>query len=164
MEKAGTSSKSSTPPTTFVQTDATTFRELVQRLTAGTFDAASPAALPPPRVAGSKRPTGKLHERRQYVVRAKLDITKPTFQFKPGQPVGPALRSPPAFLNLASPPSGNFSRLSIFDREMSESAPESGKDDEERAINEKGFYLHPSPVYRRGSSEPALLNLFPLSP
>lgn len=35
--------------------------------------------------------------------------------------------------------------------------------EEERAIAEKGFYLHPSPISTPRDSEPQLLTLFPLT-
>ncbi|KAL0342128.1 UNVERIFIED_CONTAM: VQ motif-containing protein 19 [Sesamum calycinum] len=41
--------------------------------------------------------------------------------------------------------------------------PRSPMEEEERAIAEKGFYLHPSPLSTpRGSDPPELLPLFPL--
>lgn len=40
--------------------------------------------------------------------------------------------------------------------------PMSPVEEEERAIAEKGFYLHPSPLTTPRGSEPELLPLFPL--
>ncbi|XP_058090011.1 VQ motif-containing protein 31-like [Magnolia sinica] len=189
----------STSLTTFVQADTNTFRELVQRLTgAPDEDRQAPTVSPPtdtskgtPQTTSAqkpicvKRPTFKLHERRQYS-RPKLEIIKPGFHFKPGQPVHspskpglqatepglspsklvgfpttPANQSPSSTGYITSP-STDFSNLSILDRGKSDSS-DLNSEEEERAIKERRFYLHPSPRSRLGNAEPELLPLFPLT-
>ncbi|OVA01319.1 VQ [Macleaya cordata] len=191
MEKpASQAMQDSTPLTTFVQADTSTFRELVQRLTgssdtdnSGTSNvpqlnnagsASEGAAM---KVIGVKKPTFKLHERRQYS-KSKLEIVKPGFQFKSGSPVlspsRPCFHTPESILSptkmtnssLIPSPSKKFSNLSIFEEEE-EGKPTSfvdlnAKEEEEKAIKERRFYLHPSPRSRPGS-EPELLTLFPLT-
>ncbi|KAF8412016.1 hypothetical protein HHK36_004575 [Tetracentron sinense] len=194
MEKpASRGPTGSTPLTTFVQADTNTFRELVQRLT-GPSDrycqtSAAPAPAPVPvetanewpsqKVVGVKKPTFKLHERRQYM-RSKLEIVKPAFQFKPASPVLPLLRPglpspepsfPPSKFGssgfLTSPsstPSKTFSNLSLLEEEKEKPASSNPnkEEEEEKAIKERRFYLHPSPRSRPGYTEPELLTLFPL--
>ncbi|RWW77013.1 hypothetical protein BHE74_00014852 [Ensete ventricosum] len=131
-------------PTTFVQTDSATFKELVQRLT-GPHDQPSGAALSSPaKVASLKR----LHERRRGS-RLKLPVMKPA--------AGPAALSPFVMTALVSPSTG-FAGLGICD-ELNEEEEE----EEEKAIKERRFYLHPSPRSRSRNAEPELLPLFPLT-
>ena len=163
------------PLTTFVQADTSTFREVVQRLTGAgpnqtqTQQAKSSTATS----ISSKKPTttsstSKLHERRQYI-KPKLDIVKPTIinsHFKSSSP-------------LVSP-STIFSKLSIVEQEYIGSPTATAKPtvrtyehedenrnshlEEERAIQERRFYLHPSPRQGRSPrSPPELLTLFPLT-
>lgn len=81
MEKtASQGAASSKPSTTFVQADLSSFREVVQRLT-GPSDSDPVHDGSPLKPMGVKRPMFKLHERRQYT-RTKLEIIKPTVQFK----------------------------------------------------------------------------------
>lgn len=123
------------PPTTYVQADPATFRDLVQRLTG------APASKPSAPAVGPRRQAFKLHDRRGSSV-SSLDIKLRLASIKsPGSNRSPVstLVSDPVF----SPPAG------------------ARGDEEERAIKEKGYYLHPSP---RGSATPPpeLLTLFPL--
>ncbi|KAJ4839022.1 hypothetical protein Tsubulata_018918 [Turnera subulata] len=117
------------PLTTFVQTDTNSFREVVQRLTG--FSDATEGTTPiiTQKFSRTKRPTSKLHERRQYT-RPKLEIVKP---------------------------SCNFKSLMISPRVLSPN-----NEEEEKAIKERRFYLHPSPRSKPDYAEPQLLNLFPL--
>ncbi|XP_022739816.1 VQ motif-containing protein 31 [Durio zibethinus] len=163
MEKPPSQAATScTPLTTFVQTDSNTFREVVQRLTGPSeSDAAEEGAGT--KGPGLKRPTSKLHERRQYM-RPKLEIVKPPLSFKPA--TSPS-RSGSSCL-LTSPvgtPSTVFSKLSLLEEENIEESPESdlNTEEEEKAIKERRFYLHPSPRSRTGKMEPELLSLFPLT-
>ncbi|KAK1289348.1 hypothetical protein QJS10_CPB18g00327 [Acorus calamus] len=122
--------------TTYVQADATTFREIVQRLTGSNDHPEKPRAATPA-VGGPRRPPFKLHDRRPSVrkLEIKLGLT--------------SLRSP-----MRSPVTPLSSDL-----QFSPAASE----EEERAIAEKGFYLHPSPLSTpRVSDPPELLPLFPL--
>ncbi|TYI06826.1 hypothetical protein ES332_A10G186200v1 [Gossypium tomentosum] len=149
------------PLTTFVQTDSNTFQEIVQRLTGPSeSDPAQGAATKGP---GLKRPISKLHERRQSM-RPKLEIVKPPLSFKPA--TSPS-RSGSSSL-LASPvgtPSTIFSKLTFLEDEYIEelTKTELNTVEEEKAIKERRFYLHPSPRSRAGKTDPELLVLFPLT-
>ncbi|KAL0842811.1 hypothetical protein Bca101_016056 [Brassica carinata] len=123
------------PVTTFVHTDTNTFREVVQRLTGPSEinDAAVPEATVI-KTAIQKRPTSKLHERRQCM-RPKLEIVKPPLSF-----------NKPTEGDKADPDSCT-----------------TNIEEEEKAIKERRFYLHPSPRSKPGYTEPELLTLFPLT-
>ncbi|TKY64585.1 VQ motif-containing protein 11 [Spatholobus suberectus] len=171
-----------TPNTTFVQADPSNFRAVVQKLTGASDDPSAPK-LPltlPSRLAaqshrpgtgtavdliGPKKPHFKLHERRNAAAK-KLDLS-----------VGVAERammmtsvcvsvSPSSLVRnrtlagenivMASP----VSPLELLARGSPRTPHE---EEEERAIAEKGFYLHPSPLSTpRASQPPELLPLFPL--
>ena len=162
MEKPGTQTPVKCKPlTTFVQTDTTAFREIVQRLTGPSES----YTLPSSKAAGSKRPTStsKLHERR-HLTRPKLQIVKPSLShFKPPSfitsPIGtPPRADHPSFITSpVGTPSKIMSKLSIGDGEK-----ELNSIEEEKATREKRFYLHPSPRSMHGSAQPELLSLFPL--
>ncbi|KAJ7945188.1 putative VQ motif-containing protein [Quillaja saponaria] len=181
MENLATHAAGCKPLTTFVQTDTNTFREVVQRLT-GPSETNAAQEGEPTKVVGVKRSKSKLHERRQYT-RPKLEIVKPSLQSKPGtsspkqHPYFPPSKSVNCS-SLPSPISGNsshppnpltpstiFSKLSILDEEKKEelARPVLNTQEEEKAIKERGFYLHPSPRSRPGYTEPELLTLFPLT-
>ncbi|XWS41207.1 hypothetical protein CRYUN_Cryun17cG0060900 [Craigia yunnanensis] len=162
MEKpASQASTSCKPLTTFVRTDSNTFREVVQRLTGPSEgDAALGGGMKGP---GSKRPTSKLHERRQYM-RPKLEIVKPPLSFKPS--TSPSRSGGSSLLTSpAGTPSTIFSKLSLLEEENREESSKSelNTEEEEKAIEERRFYLHPSPRSRAGKMEPELLALFPLT-
>ncbi|KAK8663737.1 hypothetical protein V6N13_083543 [Hibiscus sabdariffa] len=150
------------PLTTFVQTDSNNFQQIVQRLT-------GPSESDPAQAAATKGPCfkrsiPKLHERRQNMMRPKLEIVKPPLSFKPSSSPG---RSGSSSL-LTSPvgtPSSIFSKLTLLEGEMFEELVrrEFNKEEEEKAIKERRFYLHPSPRSRAGKTEPELLVLFPLT-
>ncbi|KAI3993239.1 hypothetical protein MKX01_009982 [Papaver californicum] len=180
----------STPLTTFVQADTNTFRELVQRLT-GSPDSDHGASNVPPqsnnnavatnesittKVIGVKKPTFKLHERRQYS-KSKLEVVNPGFQFRPGSPIlSPSkaglhktklVLSPTKVANYSPipSPSQTFANLSILEEKAIQNSPSDGlnnEEEEEKAIQERRFYLHPW-SRSRTSSEPELLTLFPLT-
>ncbi|XP_042493176.1 VQ motif-containing protein 31-like [Macadamia integrifolia] len=160
------------PVTMFIQTDTTRFRELVQRLTGQSPGNEGEA----PKVTGFKRSMSKLHERRKYMI-SKLKVAKPGLQIKPGSTILQhsiaGFHSPCEsikFSFIASPlstPSKAFSNLSIKGEEEEEEEgkwvlPEIDREEEEKAIKERRFYLHSSPRCRPGNSEPELLHLFPL--
>ncbi|CAJ2676741.1 hypothetical protein L195_g010531 [Trifolium pratense] len=173
----GTTTGDCKPLTTFVQTNTDGFREVVQRLTgpsevtATKEDQATKA--PPP----MKRTPSKLHERRKCM-KPKLEIVKPSFQYyKPGSaspssksrnssiPSSPVSGSGSSSL-LPSPttPSTLFSRLTIVEDERKQELNEINIEEEEKAIKERRFYLHPSPRSKSGGfGEPELLVLFPLA-
>ncbi|KAJ4953277.1 hypothetical protein NE237_030109 [Protea cynaroides] len=172
--------------TTFIHTDKTSFRELVQRLTGSPTDCDRKISTAPPtndgatvKVTGIKRPTSKLHERRQYT-RSKLEIVKPGLSVLETTQTGfhftDRVISPSQSGNLAfntSPlgtPSKALLNLSISGEEDEEDEEEAKsvlsdlhKENEEKAIKERRFYLHPSPSSKPGKVEPELLPLFPLT-
>ncbi|URE09524.1 VQ motif [Musa troglodytarum] len=167
MEKpcAGSAAQECTAPsTTFVQADAATFKELVQRLTGPherdgahrPVDAAVAPAPPsfPTKLSGLKR----LPERRQRS-RPKLTILKPGSTSKPPSP---AVLSP-SVTGASASPSADFAGLNICEQKGVDGADELDEEEEERAIKERRFYLHPSPRSRSRNAEPELLPLFPLT-
>ncbi|KAM7279203.1 hypothetical protein ACFE04_006337 [Oxalis oulophora] len=68
-------------------------------------------------------------------------------------PVTPLINKEDPF-NKTSPSLGNY---------CNSSSSSSLADQEERAIAEKGFYMHPSPMSTPRESEPQLLSLFPVT-
>ncbi|CAL0325241.1 unnamed protein product [Lupinus luteus] len=167
------------PITTFVHTNSSAFMEVVQRLTGPSEttatkegDAATTTKAPTPTV---KRTITKLHERRKCM-KPKLEIVKPTFQYKSGSSPGGSRNSsfPPSpgsgsssLLQSPTTPSTIFSRLTLLveeDEKKEDSAiPEINTEEEEEAIRERRFYLHPSPRTKQGFSQPQLLTLFPMA-
>ncbi|XP_010924634.3 VQ motif-containing protein 4 [Elaeis guineensis] len=178
-------------PTTFIQADTSSFKQVVQMLTGSAETAAKHASTaaassnpPPPRnpippaakATGPKKPAFKLYERRSSLKNLKM--------------ISPLI---PAFLNSApvSPASGAFSPrkqpeilspsildlhslvlspvtpliLDPFNRSpQTDSSTSPAISAEERAIAEKGFYLHPSPRNTpRDAEPPRLLPLFPVT-
>ncbi|KAF3946534.1 hypothetical protein CMV_027210 [Castanea mollissima] len=162
------SSDPNSPNTTFVQADPSTFRAVVQKLTGAPEDPSAqklPLNHKPHHLSaaemGPRKPTFKLHERR-------LATKKLELKFNPGlNPFGPSPSS-------SSSPSGPYVRpmifspvspfeLELYARGSPRTPREVVEEEEERAIAEKGFYLHPSPLSTpRGSDPPELLSLFPL--
>ncbi|KAJ9167632.1 hypothetical protein P3X46_019249 [Hevea brasiliensis] len=167
-------SSSPTSPTTFVQADANTFRDLVQKLTGLTSSDSEKLPVTLPARLSSKLshpvdPTGprcspfKLQERRQAMrkLEIKLGLTSrrnsPT-HFSPHQ-------THHRLDSLIPSPVTPLSSESLFFRSPGTESPSSPTvSEEEKAITEKGFYLHPSPLTTpSGSEPPELLSLFPLS-
>ncbi|CAN4088588.1 unnamed protein product [Withania somnifera] len=150
MASNGSDTNSSTPNTTFVQADPSNFRAVVQRLTGATQNSSS-VKLP---VTALRRSAFKLHERRQSARKLEIMLNNGDSTFNGptvGFGVGPLLSPSRKRSYLASP----ISPLEMLTRVSPE--------EEERAIAEKGFYLHPSPLSTpRGSQPPELLPLFPL--
>ncbi|KAK3020494.1 hypothetical protein RJ639_045744 [Escallonia herrerae] len=160
--------------TTFVQADPSTFRAVVQRLTGAAHDQSTPK-LPvtvPARIAAGKSASGsemgprrspfKLHERRPQSARKLEIVTLNNAGFGPSGSSSARQRGFFGFgggeVVMGSP----VSPLDLFAR-GSPRTPMSPMEQEEKAIAEKGFYLHPSPLSTpRGGSEPELLPLFPL--
>ncbi|GAB2293639.1 hypothetical protein Dimus_027851 [Dionaea muscipula] len=152
---------STTTNTTFVQANPSNFRAIVQQLTGPSSSSTSPSmdrhpsGQKPPEVAksasgdlGDHGPAAfKLHERRQAI--AKLENIK---LFNKSNGYGSTV--------MVSP----VSPLDAMGRGMMMSSPRTPmsphEELEEKAIAEKGFYLHPvSPL---GTHQPQLLPLFPL--
>lgn len=156
-----------TPNTTFVQADPSNFRAVVQKLTGASDDPSAPKlplTLPSRLMAqahrptttataeiGPKRPTFKLHERRHAARKLELNVgfsERPVFSVcgPYGGSRGVVMGSPVSAFELAA-----------------RGSPRTPTEEEEKAIAEKGFYLHPSPLSTpRGSDPPELLPLFPL--
>ncbi|KAK0598349.1 hypothetical protein LWI29_033914 [Acer saccharum] len=144
--------------TTFVQADPSTFRTIVQKLTGAPDDPSSPK-LPltlstRPAIAataatnlGPKRPTFKLHERRQTAkkLEIKLNSSSSIFNNLYNKQRGSFLVSPVSTLEF-------IARVSPREEELHARA---GCEEEE---------VHPSPMSRtRRGAEPELLPLFPLT-
>ncbi|KAL7122337.1 hypothetical protein ACP275_01G039500 [Erythranthe tilingii] len=134
------------PTTNYIQASSATFKDLVQKLTGGAPGVSAQKLRP--KTAVSRRSPFKLQDRRKYSV-GDIEIIKQ----RVGS-TGKKTRSPPVLKGPTTP----LGRESVFrDRVGTESPPPS---EEERAIAEKGFYLHASP----GKAEiPVLLTLFPLT-
>ncbi|KAJ4958665.1 hypothetical protein NE237_025776 [Protea cynaroides] len=167
--------------TTFVQADPSTFRAVVQRLT-GASDDSSLKKLPvtvPARQTGKgvfcelgPRKSGfKLQERRQSLRKLEIKLEAASF-VGGGGGAGPYSQSTIATARQRSFLEGIgemslISPVSHFDL-LSRGSPRTPtprltpEEEEERAIAEKCFYLHSSPLTTPRSSELELLPLFPL--
>ncbi|XP_073128389.1 VQ motif-containing protein 11-like [Henckelia pumila] len=155
------SDPASIPNTTFVQADPSTFRAVVQRLTG---KAASSEM-------GPRRPPFKLHERRPTAAR-RLEIklnngvnggsnasTSATLHSHFSSPRTLHRHFLVENMVMVSP----VSPLEYLAARGGPNTPRSSVEDEDRAIAEKGYYLHPSPLSTpRGYDPPELLPLFPL--
>ncbi|PHT43806.1 hypothetical protein CQW23_17831 [Capsicum baccatum] len=172
-------------PTTFVQADTSSFKQVVQMLTGSSETAkqasssSSPAADPssslsnsispkssiPPIRTAPKKPGFKLYERRNSL--------------KNGLMISPLIPgvyghnnssfSPRNKPEILSPSILDFPSLALSpvtplnEDTFSKSSPLTNLSEEDKAIAEKKFYLHPSPRRTPRDSEPQLLPLFPLS-
>ncbi|XP_010520913.1 PREDICTED: VQ motif-containing protein 33-like [Tarenaya hassleriana] len=156
-------------PTTFVQADTSTFKQVVQILTGSSGTTAKNQEPPPfsiPPIKNTK--SFKLYERRQntnnknsmFMINT-LRIHSHSPRFSPRNPeilLSPStLDFPKLGLNSPVTPLRNGDP---FDKASPLSSCSS---EEEKAIAEKGFYLHPSPVSTPRHSEPQLLSLFPVT-
>ncbi|XP_059662660.1 VQ motif-containing protein 4-like [Cornus florida] len=161
-------------PTTFVQADTTSFKQVVQMLT-GSSDTAkhvskTPHSDPPPSKncippirSGQKKQGFKLYERRNQLKNSlMISPSMPGFAQNPGfSPRKPEILSP----SILDFPSLVLSPVTpLIEEALNKSSPSTGNSsEEERAIAEKGFYMHPSPATTPRDSEPRLLPLFPVS-
>ncbi|URE15626.1 VQ motif [Musa troglodytarum] len=167
-------------PTTFVQADTSSFKQVVQMLTGSAETAAAAAAAaaatnssapkwpvaPAAKATGPKRPAFKLYERRNSLKNFKI------LSSNSGSPVGAAGFSPRKQPEILSPSMLDFPSLVLspvtplipdpFNRPQHPNS-ESAKRAEDRAIAEKGFYLHPSPRAPADAEPPRLLPLFPVT-
>ncbi|KAI4322953.1 hypothetical protein L6164_022599 [Bauhinia variegata] len=163
-------------PTTFVQADTSTFKQVVQMLT-GSSETSKPATKPaqdpvpssrnfsiPPIKQAPKKQGFKLYERRNNLKNSlMINTLMPNFAhnsgFSPRKPeiLSPSLLDFPS-LALSSPVTP------LNDDPFDKSSPSLGNSsEEEKAIAEKKFYLHPSPMSTPRDSEPQLLPLFPVA-
>ncbi|XP_057948945.1 VQ motif-containing protein 4 [Malania oleifera] len=168
-------------PTTFVQADTTSFKQVVQMLTGSSETAKQAASKPPssdphppppknsipPIRAGPKKPQSgfKLYERRNSVKSLKISPLIPGFVQGSGfSPRKPEILSP-SMLDFPSLVLSPVTPLipDPFNRSPQKLDPNLDSEAEEKAIAGKGFYLHPSPATTPRESEPRLLPLFPVT-
>ncbi|KAK7272547.1 hypothetical protein RJT34_29209 [Clitoria ternatea] len=178
-------------PTTFVQADTSTFKQVVQMLT-GSSDTTKqdhPPQQPPPppssrnfnippiKTPPKNKQLGKLIERRNNSLKNSLMLNTlmpnfaHTINSNNNNSSSPAGFSP--FNNkpeILSPSLLDFPSLALSpvtplnDDPFDKSSPSLGNSsEEEKAIAEKGFYLHPSPITTPRDSQPQLLPLFPVT-
>ncbi|OAY78713.1 VQ motif-containing protein 4 [Ananas comosus] len=163
-------------PTTFIQADTASFKQVVQMLTgsaaAAGKHAVAPSSLPRNAVLPPKRPAFKLYERRSGLRNLKtISPLAPASRnsasgFSPRRRQQQQQQQQPEIL---SPSVLDFPALALspvtplnpdpFNRSPQPNSA-AAVADEERAIAEKGFYLHPSP---RSAEPPRLLPLFPVT-
>jgi hypothetical protein len=158
-------------PTTFVQADTTSFKQVVQMLT-GSEQSSKNAAATGNSSAGTggtqaasgpcrpKKPSFKLYERRSSL--KNLKMIAPLAMGAPPSPRKAASATPeilsPSVLDF---PSLKLSPVTPLTGDAFNPSPASSSGDAERAaIADKGFFFHPSP---RGAEPPRLLPLFPVS-
>ncbi|KAK8959028.1 hypothetical protein KSP40_PGU022146 [Platanthera guangdongensis] len=165
-------------PTTFIQADTSSFKQVVQMLTgsaettakhavAATSTAPKSSIPPSGKPTGPKKPAFKLYERRGSMKSLKMiNPMIPSFagRSNPNSPV--TAFSPRKLPEILSPSMLDLPSLALspvtplfpdpFDRDAFMA--------EERAIAEKGFYFHPSRrMTPRDAEPPRLLPLFPVS-
>jgi hypothetical protein len=150
-------------PTTFVQADTTSFKQVVQILTGTQETAAAAAAQAPQKPAppGPKKPVFKLYERRNSTKSLKmLCPLLPAFAAAGGSPRGLSPRG----MELLSPSTLDFPSLALGSPVTPLPGSAEAAAAEDRAIAGKGFYLHPSPRGNAGDPQPPprLLPLFPV--
>ncbi|KAI3466104.1 hypothetical protein Pfo_022767 [Paulownia fortunei] len=167
-------------PTTFVQADTTTFKQVVQMLTgssdtakqASKTDPAPPSSaarggsssgIPPIKSTGQKKQGFKLYERRNSLKNGlMINTLMPGFSqnsnFSPRKPeiLSPSILDFPALVLSPVTPLNE-------DTLSKPSAAPSPLVEEEKAIAEKKFYFHPSPRTTPRDAEPQLLPLFPVT-
>ncbi|XP_023542744.1 VQ motif-containing protein 4-like isoform X3 [Cucurbita pepo subsp. pepo] len=170
-------------PTTFVQADSSSFKQVVQMLTGSpqtakqasakpvsggsNADSVSKTHIPPIKSLPKRQQSGfKLYERRNSLNKLKINPLIPGFGSSCNSGFSP--RNP----EILSPSILDFPALALspvtplipdpFDRSGLANA-KSEAEAEDKAIKEKGFYLHPSPTTTPRESEPRLLPLFPLT-
>ncbi|KAJ8494053.1 hypothetical protein OPV22_015774 [Ensete ventricosum] len=159
-------------PTTFVQADAGSFKQVVQMLTGSAETTAKHVASPtrsgiPPaaKATGPKKPAFKLYERRGSLKKLKMICSDPNSPL--GRAAFPPRRQPeilsPSTLDLPSLTLSPVTPL-IPDPFNHSAAAAAASSAEDRAIAEKGFYLNPSPrTTTRAAEPPRLLPLFPVT-
>ncbi|CAK7350574.1 unnamed protein product [Dovyalis caffra] len=209
-------SESTNPyPTTFVQADTSSFKQVVQMLTGSpkptstttttttTPNTSQPDSSPkthniPPIKSIPKRNQSsgfKLYERRNSLKNLKINPLNPIFAqpssgFSPRKPeiLSPSILDFPSlvlspvtplipdpfdrsgsakYANCFSPMNNNNNNNSNDDSNNDKNNVVNGDvmdtDAEEKAIKERGFYLHPSPGSTPRETEPRLLPLFPVT-
>ncbi|CAL9196492.1 VQ motif-containing protein 4-like [Musa acuminata AAA Group] len=174
-------------PTTFVHADTSSFKQVVQMLTGSAETVAAAAAAsstaqkapvaPATKATGPKKPAFKLYERRNSLKNLKvLSPLVPAFfnsSPNPNSLVAAAGFSPRKQPEILSPSMLDFPSLVLspvtplipdpFNRPPHHPTSAAAKWAEDRAIAEKGFYLHPSPRASTDAEPPRLLPLFPVT-
>ncbi|KAK4484710.1 hypothetical protein RD792_007302 [Penstemon davidsonii] len=150
-------------PTTFVQANTSTFKQVVQMLTGSSSTGGGAGSIPPIKSTSQKKPGFKLYERRNSLKNGLMINTLiPGYSQNSGfSPRKPEILSPSIldFPALALSPVTPLNEDSM--RNTSAATP-SPLVEEERAIAEKKFYFHPSPR-TTNAAEPQLLSLFPVT-
>ncbi|XP_073125763.1 VQ motif-containing protein 4 [Henckelia pumila] len=176
------SNESNPYPTTFVQADTSSFKQVVQMLTGSSETAkhvsrtdptsASASAprggaggsIPPIKSTGQKKQGFKLYERRNslkngLMINTLMSGLSQNAAFSPRKPeiLSPSILDFPALVLSPATPlnEDNLSRPSP--------AAIGNSLEEEKAIAEKKFYFHPSPRTAPGDAAPQLLPLFPVT-
>uniref|UniRef100_A0A1J3IMJ1 VQ domain-containing protein n=1 Tax=Noccaea caerulescens TaxID=107243 RepID=A0A1J3IMJ1_NOCCA len=170
----GSESTNHPVPTTFVQTDASSFKQVVQLLT-GSYNYHYPThkpdprssyhSIPPIKAVSNKKQSFRLNERRNSMKHLKIN---PVHSGLP-EKLSPSILDFPSLL-LTSPDTPLFPDPFYVTGSSNRSPKDSvsvyydpNSDEEARAIKEKGFYLHRSPSTTPRDPEPRLLPLFPVT-
>ncbi|KAG2317815.1 hypothetical protein Bca52824_020937 [Brassica carinata] len=172
-------------PTTFVQADTSSFKQVVQMLT-GSSSPRSPDSprppsgksnfvIPPIKTTQPKKHSGnKLYERRSHNNSLKNSLMINTLMIVGGGNGAGSPRFSPRNQEILSPSCLDFPKLALNSPVTPLKHGGDGNDcdtfdrmsplsEEERAISEKGYYLHRSPITTPRESEPQLLPLFPVT-
>jgi len=176
-------------PTTFVQADSSSFKQVVQMLT-GSSSPRSPDSprppttpsgkgnfvIPPIKTAQPKKHSGnKLYERRShggFNNNLKNSLMINTLMIGGGGAGSP--RFSPRNQEILSPSCLDFPKLALNSPMTPLKQGTNGNEgdpfdkmsplsEEERGIADKGYYLHRSPISTPRDSEPQLLPLFPVT-
>ncbi|XP_047968553.1 VQ motif-containing protein 4-like [Salvia hispanica] len=147
-------------PTTFVQADTSSFKQVVQMLTGSTESNPTRSPIPPMKTGPRK---DKLYERRNSLKNFKISPLAPGFlagYSGSPRPATPESLSP----SILDFPSLTLSPVTpLIPDPFNRGASNLNTSAEDKAIKEKGFYFHPSPVNTPRDSEPRLLPLFPVT-
>ncbi|KAF8090056.1 hypothetical protein N665_0490s0051 [Sinapis alba] len=174
-------------PTTFVQADTSSFKQVVQMLTGSSSPRSPDSPRPPPSPSGKgnfvippiktaqpkKHSGNKLYERRSHNNSLKNSLMINTLMIGGGNCAG-SPRFSPRNQEILSPSCLDFPKLALNSPVTPLKHGGDGNDcdtfdrmsplsEEERAISEKGYYLHQSPISTPRESEPQLLPLFPVT-
>lgn len=165
-------------PTTFVQADTFTFKQVVQMLTGSSetakhasktdppppSSAAARGSIPPIKSTGQKKQGFKLYERRNSLKSGlMINTLLPGFsQNSVFSPRKPEILSP-SILDFRSLVLSPVTPMNDDTLTKSSAALSPPLEEEEKAIAEKKFYFHPSPRTTSRNAEPLLLPLFPVT-
>ncbi|PIA36632.1 hypothetical protein AQUCO_03300080v1 [Aquilegia coerulea] len=162
--KTANGSQTKTDPTTYIQADTSSFKQVVQMLTgssqtvqhASKANNSSPKSVIPPIKTGPKKQGNKLYERRNSFK-----------NFKVSPLMSGLVRNcgfSPRELEMLSPSILDFPSLVISSKiPLPLDSCNSSPTEVDQRITEKGFYLHSSPITTPRSSELRLLPLFPMT-